>query len=252
MIAALLLGRKGSVGMPGKNLFPILGRPLAWYPLSAAQEAKTVDRVYLSTDDPRLMDLARENGAEVIERPASLCSAEALGSDAYLHGYEEICRREQEKPELMLLLFCNAATLLPDTIDEGVRVLRKNPDYDSAITVSCYNMYSPVRARRINEEGLLDPFMPLEKLGKDFVVSCDRNCQGDVWFADVSVCVVRPKCIENMNEGTPPQPWMGQRIYPLKQSGGLDVDEEWQIPIVEWWLKRNRYPELLEKEKQEQ
>lgn len=27
MIAALLLGRKGSVGFPGKNLLPVFGRP---------------------------------------------------------------------------------------------------------------------------------------------------------------------------------------------------------------------------------
>ena len=37
MIAALLLGRKGSTGLPGKNLRPVLGRPLVTYPLLAAQ-----------------------------------------------------------------------------------------------------------------------------------------------------------------------------------------------------------------------
>jgi len=243
MIAALLLGRKGSVGFPGKNLWPVHGHPLAWYPLTAALRARQVDRVYLSTDDPKLMDLARENQAEVIERPDYLCTAQALGQDAYGHGYQEICQREGEKPELVVLLFCNAPTLLPETIDEGIRVLRANPDYDSAVTVSRYNMYSPVRARRINDEGLLDPFIPFDAYGKQFIVNCDRNCQGDVWFADVAVCVVRPRCLENLDAGVPPQQWMGKRIYPLKQQGGLDVDEEWQLPIVEWWLRRHWYKE---------
>ena len=242
MICALLLGRKGSVGFPGKNLYPVLGRPLAWYPMRAAALAETVDRVYLSTDDDELKDLARANGAEVIERPPELCTPDALGEDAYGHGYEEIVRRLGVRPELMVLLFCNAATLLPATIDEGVRVLRGNPDYDSAVTVSSYNMYSPVRARRVNDEGLLEPFIDLDEFSQDFVVSCDRNCQGDVWFADVAVSVVRPGNLENLDQGRPPQKWMGQRIYPLKQTGGLDVDEEWQIPIVEWWLNRNNFP----------
>jgi hypothetical protein len=242
MIAALILGRKGSQGLPSKNLWPILNRPLAWYPLTAALQAQSVDKVFMSTDDKRLMQLAEDNGAEVIERPEHLCTAEALGEDAYGHGYEEICRRSGEKPELLVLLFCNAATLLSETIDEGVEVLRKNPDYDSAVTVSRYNMYSPVRARRVNDEGLLEPFVPLEKFGDDFVASCDRNCQGDVWFADVAISVVRTRNLENLDQGRPPQKWMGQRIYPLKQCGGLDVDEEWQIPIVEWWLRRHRFP----------
>ena len=122
MIAALLLGRKGSQGFPGKNLWPIHGRPLAWYPLTAASRAEHVDKVFMSTDDPELMRLAEENGAEVIERPPELCSPEALGEDAYGHGYREIIRRTGEKPELMVLLFCNAATLLPERIDEGIEV----------------------------------------------------------------------------------------------------------------------------------
>jgi len=239
MIAALVLGRKGSVGMPGKNLFPVFGRPLAWYPMHAATQAAHVDRIYLSTDDEQLMEIARGLDIEIIERPEYLCNSAALGEDAYGHGYKEICKRLGEKPEMMVLLFCNAATLLPQTIDEGIHVLRENPDYDSAVTVSSYNMYSPVRARRVNGDGLLEPFIPLESFSEDFVISCDRNCQGDVWFADVSISVVRPRCLENLDQGKPPQKWMGQRIYPLKQEGGLDVDAAWQIPIVEWWLKNN-------------
>jgi len=30
---------------------------------------------------------------------------------------------------------------------------------------------------------------------------------------------------------------MGKRIHPIKQWGGLDVDFEWQIPLVEYWLR---------------
>ena len=239
MIAALLLGRKGSVGFPGKNLLPVLGHPLAWYPMNAAKRAKLVDRAYLSTDDERLMELARENGLEVIERPAHLCTKEALGEHAYVHGYEEICRRVGGRPELMVLLFCNAATLLPETIDEGIRVLRDHPEYDSAVTVSRYNMWSPLRARRINKDGLLDPFVPFEVFGDPRTLNCDRDSQGDAWFADVSISVVRPGNLEHLEDGLLPQKWMGRKIYPLRQEGGCDVDYDWQIPMVEHWLKKN-------------
>ena len=68
MIAALLLGRKGSVGFPGKNLHPILGRPLSWYPMNAAKQARTVDRVFLSTDDARIRRL-------VDDLPLAVCEA---------------------------------------------------------------------------------------------------------------------------------------------------------------------------------
>ena len=39
MIAALMLGREGSTGFPGKNVYPVLGRPLMAYPLIAARNA---------------------------------------------------------------------------------------------------------------------------------------------------------------------------------------------------------------------
>lgn len=243
MIAALLLGRKGSVGFPGKNIHPIMGHPLSWYPMTAAINAELVDKVYLSTDDERLMALARDNGVEVIERPAYLCTKEALGEDAYVHGYEEICRREEEKPELMVLLFCNAATLLPDTIDEGIKALRGNPGYDSAVTVSRYNMWSPLRARKIGEDGLLHPFVPFEAF-ESKNLNCDRDSQGDAWFADVSVCVVRSANIENIQDGLPPQKWMGRKIYPLKHEAGVDIDYEWQLGQVEWWLKTYWTPRM--------
>ena len=237
MIAALLLGRKGSVGFPGKNIYNVLGHPMSWYPMNAAKRAKNVDKVYLSTDDERLMELARQNGVEVIERPAYLCTKEALGEDAYAHGYEEICKRSGEKPELMVLLFCNAPTLLPSTIDEGIKVLRENPSYDSAVTVSRYNMWSPLRARKIMSDGLLQPFVPLEVF-ESKNLNCDRDSQGDAWFADVAISIVRPYNLEHLDFGVLPQRWMGKKIYPLKQEGGCDVDYEWQIPQVEWWIKK--------------
>jgi CMP-N-acetylneuraminic acid synthetase len=240
MIAALLLGRKGSVGFPGKNLYPVLGNPLAWYPINAAKKARLVDKVYLSTDDDQLMQLAQENEVEVIKRPDYLCTKEALGDDAYVHGYDEICSRNGEKPELMILLFCNAPTLLPETIDEGIRVLMNNASYDSAVTVSRYNMWSPLRARKINKNGLLDPFISHAEFESN-TLNCDRDSQGDAWFADVAISVVRPYNLEHLEEGLLPQKWMGKKIYPLKQEAGCDVDYEWQIPMVEWWLQKNGF-----------
>ena len=61
MISALLVGRKGSVGFPGKNIYPILGKPLAHYPMRAAKDARLVDNVYLSTDCEKLIATAHKN-----------------------------------------------------------------------------------------------------------------------------------------------------------------------------------------------
>lgn len=55
----------------------------------------------------------------------------------------------------------------------------------------------------------------------------DRDSQGDVYLADMSVSVVRPKCLENMKEGLLPQKWMGQKIAPIISNAGFDLDYDW-------------------------
>jgi len=243
MIVALMIGREGSVGFPGKNVYPVLGKPMMVWPLLAAKKAKFVDRVYISTDSSGIKAIGREYGAEIIDRPPELCTKEALGEHAYVHGYRFIKEKTGQNIELVVLLFCNAATIHSDTIDEGIAVLKENPEYDSAVTVSKYNMWSPLRARKIGDDGLLHPFVPFETFGDPKTLNCDRDSQGDVWFADMSVSIVRPQCLENLEGGMLPQKWMGQKIYPLRQWGGCDVDYEWQVPQVEFWLKKHGFGE---------
>ncbi len=243
MIGALVIGRDGSVDFPGKNTRPLLGQPLAAYPMKAALRCKEVDYVYISTDSPKLKKLGRSLGVRVIDRPKALATKKALGEDAFLHGYRKIkddLQKKEEHLEFMVLLFANAPMVTPQLISQGVKALRTHRDADSAVSVSRYNMWSPLRARKIGKDGYLHPFVPFETFGNPATLTCDRNSQGDVWFADQGVSVVRPYCLENIHTGLLPQKWMGRKIYPLKQWGGLDVDFEWQMPSVEYWLKKGQ------------
>jgi len=89
-VASLMLGRGGSTGFPGKNLYKILGRTLMAYPLMAAQASRYVDGIYVSTDSYEIMSVGRRYGAEIIVRPPELCTSRALGEDAFVHGYRVI------------------------------------------------------------------------------------------------------------------------------------------------------------------
>jgi hypothetical protein len=247
VIPALLIGREGSIGFPGKNTYPLLGRPLMEYPLLAARGSRHVDALFVSTDSPRIQEISEGYGARTIRRPSELCTAEALGEDVFVHGYREIRAglREGESIEMLVLLMCNAPTVTAGLIDEGIEALRAHPEYDSAVTVSSYNMYSPLRARKIGGDGLLHPFVPFETFGDPRTLNCDRDSQGDVWFADMGASIVRPKNLEELEGGLLPQRWMGRRIHPLRQWGGLDIDYDWQIPQARFWLERHGYREAI-------
>jgi hypothetical protein len=244
MIVAILIGREGSTGFPGKNIANVLGKPMVAWPLDAARAVPEIERTYVSTDSPHIKDIARNYGAHIIERPAHLCTKEALGEHAYQHAHEVIkaeLAEESVEPELYALLMANAPTISPAQLREGIAELRAHSEYDSAVTVSCYNMWSPLRARKIGPDGLLHPFVPFETFGDPKTLNCDRDSQGDVWFADMGVSIVRPQNLEDLDAGLLPQKWMGQKIYPIKNEGGLDVDFDYQLPQAAWWLKTRRF-----------
>ena len=72
-ILALILARGGSKGIPHKNIVPLLGRPLLAYSCEAALTSSQFSRIIVSTDDLRIAEVAKNNGAEVpFIRPSSL------------------------------------------------------------------------------------------------------------------------------------------------------------------------------------
>ena len=75
---ATICARGGSKGVPGKNIRPVLGRPLISYTIQQALEHKEIDRVFVSTDSPQIADVARDFGAEVpFLRPQELATDSA-------------------------------------------------------------------------------------------------------------------------------------------------------------------------------
>ena len=55
-----------------------------------ARRAPAVDLVVVSTDDPEIAAVAREWGAEVVDRPAALSGDEASSETAVLHAMDEL------------------------------------------------------------------------------------------------------------------------------------------------------------------
>jgi CMP-N-acetylneuraminic acid synthetase len=238
------MGRSGSIGFPEKNIKKVLGRHLFEYPLIASNNSKYIDKIFVSTDCPIITRVSKKYGAIHIKRPKKLASNKALGEHVYEHGYFEIKKilnLDVKHIEFMILLMANAPTITGKLIDKGINILRRNKNLDSAVTTSIYNMWSPLRARKINNRNLLKPFVPFETFGNPKTLNCDRDSQGNVYYADMSASIVRPRCLENLKEGLLPQKWMGKKIASIPSWGGCDVDYEWQLPMVEFWLKKNGY-----------
>ncbi len=238
---ALLLGRKGSKGLPGKNTMSILGRPSNHYPIMAALNSRYISDIFVSTDDERIKDEAKKFDLQIIERPEELCTDESLFEDALIHGYKEIVNQRNKKPDLIVVLMCNAVTVDNILIDNAIEALIHNQEADSAVTVSALNMYSPLRARKMDDNGYLQPFVPFESFGDPSTLSCDRDSQGDVFFADMSHSVTRSRALDDIDNGLLPQRWMGHKILPVYNTYGCDIDLPWQVNASQWWLEERGF-----------
>jgi len=53
-ILAIIPARGGSKGIPGKNIRLLAGKPLITHTISAAQKARTITRIVVSTDDTQI------------------------------------------------------------------------------------------------------------------------------------------------------------------------------------------------------
>ena len=64
-------------GFPRENTSPVLGKPMAWYPMKTAKSVSEIKKTYLSTD-PKLISIAKSLDIEIIERPDYLATDQHL------------------------------------------------------------------------------------------------------------------------------------------------------------------------------
>jgi len=243
MIISIIIGRAGSKGFPKKNIKKVLGRRLCEYSMIASTKSKFIDKTFVATDCKIISTVAKKYGIEKIIRPKRFNDSKALGEDVFKFSYDQAKKKLNlldRNIKYIVLLFANSP-VTTKLIDKGINILNKNKKFDSAVSTSVYNMWSPLRARKLTKKGNLVPFVNFNYFGDPKKLNCDRDSQGNVYYADMSVSVVRPSCLTQMKKGLLPQKWMGKFIAPIFSEAGGDLDYSWQLPNIEYWLKKNGF-----------
>lgn len=90
MKLVVIPARRGSKGLPGKNIRLLNGKPLIAWSIEAALESSVPDRVLVSTDSEEIGRVAEEWGCEVSVRPAELATDESTTIEVLQHLYNTI------------------------------------------------------------------------------------------------------------------------------------------------------------------
>ncbi len=240
MNIGILIGKHNSGGVAGKNYMTLLGRPVVEYPLLAAKNSNVIDELYISTDSETIKDINQPYGFNIIDRPDYLCQSDSPTEDVFKHAYD-IIKKNHRNINYIILLFANSVDVLPADWDEAVKMLDNNQEFDSVVSISKFNMFSPLRARLLDKDNSTKPLLNIESMGLENTF--DRDALGDCYFIDFSIQVIRPKCLENIDNGSLPFKWLGQTQGAITKDYGFDIDAEWQIPVMENWLKVNGFSE---------
>jgi CMP-N-acetylneuraminic acid synthetase len=158
-ILGVITARGGSKGIPGKNIKPLLGKPLIAYTIEAAQKSGVLDRLILSTDDPAIAETAKKYGcAAPFRRPKELAQDSTPHLPVIQHAVQWLKENENYQPDYVMILQPTSPLRQPFHIKEAAELIKKTAA-DSVLSVAeIPENFSPHKAMIVGEDGFLKLF----------------------------------------------------------------------------------------------
>lgn len=155
---AIILARAGSKGLPGKNVMELAGRPCLAWTMQHALQAETVNRVIVSTDDPKARRVAEElatlhDSIQCVDRPETLASDTATVDSAARHAHDAIGRPEGP----VVVLYANVPVRPAGLIDRAVQHLVEHGAH-SVQSYAPVGKHHPWWTARLDETGHVSPW----------------------------------------------------------------------------------------------
>jgi CMP-N-acetylneuraminic acid synthetase len=161
---AFIFARKGSKGLPGKNIKLFHGKPLIAWAIEQAQKAKKINRVIVSTDSQEISEIALSYGAEVpFLRPKNLSEDSSPERKAWQHALNFLLEEEGKLPDIMISVPATSPLREPSDLDACIEEYL-NSEVDTLLTVmeAARNPYFTMLSKDENT-GLFDLAFKSEK-----------------------------------------------------------------------------------------
>lgn len=227
----VISARGGSRGLPGKNIRPLLEKPMIVWSIEQALATPGIDRVVVSTDSEEIAAVARIAGAETpFVRPDYLSTSEAGKFDVFKHALVSCEEYYNEKYEFYLDLDCTSP--LRDIKDISACISRfrevRKHGVDGVFTVCDARKNPYFNLLETDKSGAL-------KICKNLPSTIVRRQDAPPVYEHVaSIYVFSPEYIHSASylldghtEG-----------YDIGSEKSLDVDSDLDFLLVEYLMKR--------------
>jgi CMP-N,N'-diacetyllegionaminic acid synthase len=233
-VTALLTGR-GNNSFKDKNILPLNGHPVLYYPAISAKESKFITQFFVSSECEKILREASKCNYEKILRPINLSSPTAIHHDVIIHSIQ-IMNELGHKPDILVVLLANSPTIKTSWIDDCIQLLIDKPSASSVVPVINDQDRHPFRAKTISEEGNLKSFFNLSSPD----ISSNRQQLPDCFYLCHNFWVIRLN--ENMIpiDGEPPWNFLGSNVLPYQVEEAFDIHTPEDLERASRWLDMNK------------
>ena len=143
--------RGGSQRVPGKNIRAVNEIPALARVIALCRESGIADRVVVSTDSSEIAQVARDAGAEIIDRPDDLADAHTGIIQVIQHAVRDLALTREAK---VACVYATAFTLDPEDLARGLGALDDSPAGSFVVSVTTFD-YPIQRALHMDHNGQL-------------------------------------------------------------------------------------------------
>ena len=226
-VLAFIPARGGSKGIPRKNLYRLLGKPLIHYTIEVAKKSKEISDIIFSSEDEEIIHTAENSDIEILyRRPIELAQDDSPTWETVAHGLSWQEKASGESPEMVILLQPTCPLRTADDIDRAVRQFRER---SASSLMSVHEMaelpYECVRLTEKNWEFLEKPIAKVRRR---------QDYQGQCYYVNGAIYIVTPQFLKEQKsfykEGE-------TELFFMEQDHGVDIDNIYEAKFAELLIR---------------
>lgn len=217
---AIVPARGGSKGIKNKNLVLLDDKPLIYYTIKAALDAKSINKIVVSSDNNEILNYAKSQNVDTLKRPNELAQDDTTSDKVLLHALEFY-----KDYENVILLQPTSPLRTSEHIDKAFEIF-KNTNANSLISVCEYDN-KILKAFMCDEKGNLKgicnndyPFTPRQKLPKTYISN------GAIYILKAKDFLQNPSFLQS-----------NTKYFLMDEISSLDIDSLEDLRKVEEVLK---------------
>jgi CMP-N-acetylneuraminic acid synthetase len=159
-VVAFIFARGGSKGLPDKNIRVLAGKPLVQYSIETAFATPSISKVFVSTDNKKIAQIALAAGAIIIERPNELATDNSPEWLSWRHAIEWVTDKYGKFDYFVSLPATSPLRSVGDVESAISKCIKKEADI--CISVTSANRSPYFNMVKIDSEGNVDLVIPSE------------------------------------------------------------------------------------------